>query len=493
MKKIVVLIIITLVFLAYAGSPMPGYAMTNDQTSAIQELLDEACGKSGVPGMSLAILAGDEVRYFSSGYADRENGIPADENTLYELASVSKAFTGLAMLLLEEQGRLSMSDSVQEYLPWFTLRYQKKPVDMQSLTLDSFLHHSSGLVNSRHSLLIPQGDTPDMLQKTVEALVNSELAFAPGERYEYGTVNYDVLGLVIEAVSGQSYEDFMKEQIFIPLGLHRTYLYKEEAQATGQFAQGYRTTFFRTIPYDAPDFAGNKPAGYVISCTDDMARWIGIQMGIISDIPEIFYTIIERSHQGNTSVPAVDGMYYAAGWEVSADRTIVEHAGGNPNFATKVMMLPDERTAFCLLTNGEHTNIDLVINVKEILEGSHVQSYTINGTQLLDIIMSSATICCLALAAVLFSFGFHRRRMTANRLPAAKRIRLTAALLTLFVAVGLVCWLFPGFFGGSWPAFFVWITYSVFTAFIAFAVLAASIIWYKHMPAPISHRSEFTT
>ena len=71
MKKIVVLIIIALVFLAYAGSPIPGYALTNDQSSAIQELLDEACGKSGVPGMSLAILSGDEVRYFSSGYADR--------------------------------------------------------------------------------------------------------------------------------------------------------------------------------------------------------------------------------------------------------------------------------------------------------------------------------------------------------------------------------------------------------------------------------------
>lgn len=114
---------------------------------------------------------------------------------------------------------------------------------MQSLTLNNFLHHTSGLINIRHTQNIPQGNTPDMLQKTVEMLVDAELAFPPGEQYNYGTVNYDVLGLVIEIVSRQSYEDFMKEQVFQPLGLHQTYVYKEDAQATGQLAQGYRSSF----------------------------------------------------------------------------------------------------------------------------------------------------------------------------------------------------------------------------------------------------------
>ena len=210
---------------------------------AIQALLDDACRTSGVPGMSLSILADGEVFYFSSGYADLEKGLSASENTLYELASVSKAFTGMGILLLEEQGSLSMTDPIQKYLPWFTLKYQGKPVDMQNLTLNNFLHHTSGLTNIRHLQNIPQGNTPDMLQKTVETLVDAELAFSPGEQYNYGTVNYDVLGLVIEIVSRQSYEDFMKEQVFLPLGLHQTYVYKEDAQATGQLAQGYRSSF----------------------------------------------------------------------------------------------------------------------------------------------------------------------------------------------------------------------------------------------------------
>ena len=216
--------------------------MSDSQSAAIQALLDDACRISGVPGMSISILADDEVFYFSSGYADREKGLSASENTLYELASVSKAFTGMGIMLLEEQGLLSMT--VQKYLPWFTLKYQGKPVDMQSLTLNNFLHHTSGLTNIRHLQNIPQGNTPDMLQKTVEMLVDAELAFPPGEQYNYGTVNYDVLGLVIEIVSRQSYEDFMKEQVFQPLGLHQTYVYKEAAQATGQLAQGYRSSFY---------------------------------------------------------------------------------------------------------------------------------------------------------------------------------------------------------------------------------------------------------
>ncbi|WP_312432627.1 serine hydrolase domain-containing protein, partial [Lacrimispora sp.] len=302
MKKTIVFVLTILILIS--GFATQSYALSDAKSAAIQSLLDDSCRISGVPGMSISILADDEVFYFSSGYADREKGLTASENTLYELASVSKAFTGMGILLLEEQGRLSMTDSVQNYLPWFALKYQGKPVDMQSLTLNNFLHHTSGLTNGRHTQNIPQGNTPDLLQKTVENLVDAELAFPPGEQYNYGTINYDVLGLVIETVSGQSYEDFMREQVFQPLGLHQTYVYKEDARATGQLAQGYRSSFFMTTPYNAPDYSGNKPAGYIISCTKDMARWMGIQMGIVQDIPEIFHTVIEKSHQGDMSVPA---------------------------------------------------------------------------------------------------------------------------------------------------------------------------------------------
>jgi len=467
MKKAIVFVLTILIL--FSAFVTQSYALSDAQSAAIQALLDDACRISGVPGMSISILADDEVLYFSSGYADREKGLSASENTLYELASVSKAFTGMGILLLEEQGLLSMTDTVQKYLPWFTLKYQGKPVNMQSVTLNNFLHHTSGLTNSRHTQNIPQGNTPDLLQKTVEMLVDADLAFPPGEQYNYGTVNYDVLGLVIETVSGQSYEDFMREQVFRPLGLHQTYVYKEDAWATGQLAQGYRSSFFMTTPYNAPDYAGNKPAGYIISCTKDMARWMGIQMGIVQDIPEIFHTVIEKSHQGDVSVPAVNEMYYAAGWLVNAEQTIIEHSGGNPNFSTEVAILSNEQTAVCLLTNGANTNISLVLKVKDILDGNLTQSYEISGTQLLDITLSSATIIFCLLAILFFLLGL-RRKKTNKRQPMTKRrIIVTVILLIATIALCIMCCAF------DWSTILIWQTYSILAALISLALLTASI------------------
>lgn len=472
MKKTIVFIM--MIIILFSGSAAQSYALPDTQSAAIQTLLDDACRVSGVPGMSVSILFDDEVSCFSSGYADREKGLSASENTLYELASVSKAFTGMGILLLEEQGLLSMTDSVQKYLPWFTLKYRGKPVDMQNVTLNNFLHHTSGLTNSRHTQNIPQGSAPGLLQKTVEILADAELAFPPGERYEYGTVNYDVLGLVIETVSGQSYEDFMTEQVFRPLSLHQTYVYKEDALATGHLAQGYRSSFFMTAPYNAPDYAGNKPAGYIISCTKDMARWMGIQMGIVQDIPEIFHTVIEKSHRGDMSVPAAGEMYYAAGWSVNAGQTIIEHPGGNPNFRTEVAIFPDEQTAVCLLTNGTNTNGSLVLKVKDILDGNLEQSYEISGTQLIDIMLSSATIILCLLSVLFFLLGLRRRKKSTREPMTKKRMTAAVILLTITIALSIVCCAL------DWSTILIWQTYSNLTALISLILLTASITWFLY-------------
>lgn len=352
------------------------------------------------------------------------------------------------------------------------------PVDMQSLTLNQFLQHTSGLTNRKHIQSIPQGSTPDMLRKTVETLMDTELAFPPGEQYKYGTVNYDVLGLVIEVVSDQSYERFMMEQVFRPLGLDHTYVYKEDARATGQLAQGYRSSFFITIPYDAPNYAGNKPAGYIMSSTKDMERWMNIQMGVVQDIPEVFKAVIPKSHDGNISVPDINGMYYAAGWSVNADKTIIGHSGGNPNFSTEVVMIPSEHTAICLLTNGANTNIALVKSIKGILDGNLMQSYKISSTQLWDIILSSATIIVSLLAIMLFLLGLYRKKMNKQQVISKKKIFSTVTGLTVTVAMCIMCWAFPMLIGYDWPTLLIWQTYSILTGLISLVLLTASITYF---------------
>lgn len=205
-----------------------------------------------------------------------------------------------------------------------------------------------------------------------------------------------------------------------------------------------------------------------------MARWMGIQMGIVQDIPEIFHMVIEKSHRGDMSVSAVNGMYYAAGWSVNAEQTIIEHTGGNPNFRTEVVILPNERTAVSLLSNGANTNTNMVLKVKDILEGNLTQSYEISGTQLLDIILSSITIILCLLAVLLFLLGLRRRRTNERQPMTKKRITVTVIFLTATIALGILCCAF------DWSTILMWQTYSVLTALISSALLTASITWFVY-------------
>ena len=164
-----------------------------------------------------------------------------------------------------------------------------------------------------------------------------------------------------------------------------------------------------TTPFKAPDYAGNKPAGYIISNTKDMARWMGIQMGIVQDIPEIFHTVIEKSHRVIclSRLSTICIMRQVVGKRRPNNyRTY----WGNPNFRTEVAILLNDRTAVCLLSNGANTNINLVLKVKDILDGNLTQSYEISGTQLLDIILSSITIILCLLAVLLFLLGLRKRK-----------------------------------------------------------------------------------
>ena len=478
MKNKIITVITVLILLIGIGFNIQCYAISDEQSAAIQSFLDEACRKSGTPGISVSILYEGETFFFSSGYANHEEKLSANENTLYELASVSKAFTGVGILLLEEQGLLSMTDPIDKYLPWLSFRYKGKSVDMSKVTLNDFLHHTSGLTNQKHFNIIPAGNTPDMLKKTVEVLIDTELAFSPGERYEYGTVNFDVLALVIEYVSGQSFEDYMREQVFEPLGLHNTYLYIDQAKATGKMAQGYRTSFFITTPYDAPEYGGNKAAGYIITSAYDMARWMGIHLGIIDDIPEIFRSVITKSHEGNKSNIAENELFYAAGWLVNNDLTFISHAGGNPTFKTNVFLYPEEKVGICLLSNGSNMNSGAIGSIKDILDGNLSQSYQIGGLQPIDIILSCVTIVAGLLAVMFLFLGIRRKKLNGNQKITKRRLMLLIFWLAVIVVMGVLCCVFPAIFGGDWSYMFVWMPYSIPAALIALFLLSANITWF---------------
>jgi CubicO group peptidase (beta-lactamase class C family) len=202
--------------------------INNDTVEKIDELVQSVLKKSKVPIASICIVDHDDTLYRSYDLSSKSCEQEITEDSLFELGSMSKAMTGLAILYLEQQGKLNLDDNINEYLPWFHVKYDgiyraeqiNKEVD---LTISNLLHHTSGIPTESISK-IPVGQSDDMLEKTIRNINGIKLDYYPGSRYQYATINYDILGLIIEKISNQSYESFISDYILKPLGLNNPYI-----------------------------------------------------------------------------------------------------------------------------------------------------------------------------------------------------------------------------------------------------------------------------
>ncbi|MBH5320330.1 cyclic peptide export ABC transporter [Paenibacillus sp. GSMTC-2017] len=329
--------------LAVAASTV-GSAEITDIDAYIEDMKD----KSEIPGMSVVIVKGGETVYQKGfGYADAKSNVPVGPETLFELGSTSKAYTALAVIQLEERGLLNLDDPVTKYLPWFKTTYEGQPADIQ---LKHFLYQTSGL--PFHSIGdIPVAEDDLALETTVRTQIGQKLDHRPGEKYLYATINYDVLGLIIQGVSGMSYEEYVQSNVLDPLNLKQTYMFREDA-AQGEMAVGYKLSMLNPAVYDAPMYRGNTPAGYIISNSTDVAKWLKIQLNADPEA-EAFSKWITKSHEPNRAVaPASDGSSYAAGWSVYQEGTgMLAHAGANPNFSTYFAIRPTDGFGVAVLAN----------------------------------------------------------------------------------------------------------------------------------------------
>jgi CubicO group peptidase (beta-lactamase class C family) len=298
-----------------------------------------------IPGTAAVIVQGDQTVYQKGfGYADLKTKRSVSSKTLFEMGSNSKAFTALGILKLESQGKIQLNDPVQKYLPCLRMKYigkyQGKRINrFVEITIEQLLHHTSGIPFKTFAD-IPIGNDPVALERTVRVLVNRQLDFYPGERFQYTTINYDILGLIIQQVSGIPYESYLKQYILKPLGLYQTYLFQEEA-LRHDLATGYKLGYLKPDAYDAPRYRGNTPAGYYFMNMEDLAKWLKIQLG--TGIPTDFdQRLIAKSHLPDRSVPpSITGSSYAAGWEIyQSEGGEISHGGSNPNYSSFIVFRP---------------------------------------------------------------------------------------------------------------------------------------------------------
>ncbi|TYP72399.1 cyclic peptide export ABC transporter [Paenibacillus methanolicus] len=441
----------------------------------IEAYIDGIVSQTDTPGMAVAIVQGNETVWLKGyGKADIGEKRAVTPDTLFELGSTSKAFTGLGFLLLEKQGLLNREDPVAQYLPWFRVTFEGKPAE---ITLGQLLHHTSGVPFDSIGR-IPATEADDGLEQTVRTLVGRELDHAPGEEYLYATINYDVLGLVMQTVSRQSFETYMRENVLLPLGLKHTYLFRDDAPDASS-ATGYKFKLLRPVAYDAPMYRGNTPAGYYITSAADMAKWLQIQLGRVP-VPEPFGELVASSHEPDRSVPpASDGSSYAAGWSVfQRGGGEISHGGSNPNFASHLVLRPEEGLGVAVLANMNTPDAALLgQGIMNILTGRELPKPVDDMYEGLDNTASAALALLAPVMLLTLWFGGKaaaqaatgRRRFAGTP---ASVITSVGSLIVFLAGLGYCLYRIPDviYWGLNWAFVRVWAPETLIYA--VFAMLA---------------------
>lgn len=340
----------------------------------IEEKVQKLMNEWDIPGLSLAIVKGNQVYTRGFGYADTKKETPVTPDTHFELASTSKAFTALAILKLEKDGLVNLDAPVTTYLPWFKVNYRGRDCPV---TLRQFLHHTSG-IPTRSISLIPPGNAKDALQQAVRKLINFELVRKPGTAFEYATINYDVLGAVIESVSGMSYEDYLANNILAPLGMTHTFV--GHPGDTSSMAAGYKIGFFTAQKYNAPVYRGNNPAGYIVSNANDMLQWLKIQTGLVESP---FTPLVQESHKPDNTVAinTTNLGAYGMGWfSYMNGSDVIDHQGLNPNYTAYVGFSPKEKLGVAVLANSNSTATPWIGHyIMDVLRNEEPASLNIPG------------------------------------------------------------------------------------------------------------------
>lgn len=428
----------------------------DNESTMVQSIMD----KTATPGVAILSTRNGKTEFKTYGYADKEQRRPVTKESLFELGSTTKAFTALAVILLENEGALSYTDDVSQYLPAFAPAYKGEKA---KITMNQLLSHTSG-IPSWSIRLIPEGSGKEQLAATIHNMSSLALDTNPGSAYQYATVNYDILAAIIEQVTGMSYQEYVTEHILKPLGMNDSYFSTGQERKPKQLAQGYRLFFGKSIPYDAPRYYGNIAAGYLVTSLNDLQHWVNAQMGS-SEIPDDLQKAIQQSHELDlrTAGHESENLLYAFGWSQDRESRVIRHSGSNPNYSSQVIIDPQRKEAVFVLANLNSTAPTLIAqNIYDQMQGQPMKSFKYDDTYIL---MDGIGSFLVVLTLIGIAFKLIRLAEGRSDFATEKGIRrqkikarvtlLIRALLLLFV----LGW--PLLVNYNYTMISVWMSYSV--------------------------------
>ncbi len=324
-----------------APAPLTAQALTPAETQKIDALVQKTLADTGVPSASIAVVRGGRI-VLAKAYGKQFEGQtgPADPKLPYQIASVSKQFTAAAILLLADEGKLSLDDSVSKYIPGIT--------DGDRITIRQLLSHTSGLRDYwPQDYSFKAMATPTSPQGIVDRWAKAPLDFAPGTQWQYSNTGYVMAGMIVEKVAGQSLLDFLQARVFRPLGIRAV----DQDKAIGPgFPQGYLRHALGPVRVETPAASGwLYAAGELSMSAEDLAKW---------DVARMNRTLLPAKDWAEQERPVklTDGSNtnYGLGVGVGNDngRRMVEHSGEAVGFLTKNIVYPDDKAAVVVAVNA---------------------------------------------------------------------------------------------------------------------------------------------
>ncbi|HEY1008489.1 MAG TPA: serine hydrolase domain-containing protein [Daejeonella sp.] len=330
--------------------------ITNTAQAQLEKKLDSIIANSiqpGEPGVALYVENNGKVIYKNAFGLTAINGKELDASTNFRMASVSKQFTAMCILLLEKDGKVSFDDPISRFFP------EIPAVVADKVLLRHLLTHSSGVID--YESLMDASETSQLLDADVLALLSKQdtTYFAPGSQFRYSNSAYALLALITERVSGQSFPQFMKERIFKPLKMKNSSVYEASSDIKNRAMGFARNRNKELFANDQSSTSAVKGDGGVYTSLNDYRKWTHAQWrNTLVDLPSVLKRL-------NYSIREFTGSYYGPGlFYFDKVEPSLFHSGSTCGFSTFSVNIPGQKTSIVYYSNIANN----AVTFKKILE-----------------------------------------------------------------------------------------------------------------------------
>ena len=433
MKKVVISFFIFLLVVPSFSLAAEG----RDTAQQIKTFMAEVLEEYHIPGASLAVIHNGQT-IFHDSWGTMSDGSAVTEDTTFLIGSVSKPLTSLAVMMLMEDGRIKLDEPIKTYIPWFN--YQTEGT--KSITVRHLLEQTSGISAYDGMKVTDRQDhgKENGITQAVAELSGVKLIHVPGEVYEYNSANYLLLGAVIEAVSNQSFAEFMDTHIFSPLGMNNTTADYKSAIDRG-LVPGFHSWFGKPVKGDGLYDQSGAPYGYMSSTTSDLTKFIKFMIN--------GGELLSEQSLKQLQTPPESGNRYGLGWHFPrSGNKYPYHTGATPEYKSEIFFIPEQNLGAVLLMNKYHeleavSYLGIMEGIRSIMSGKNPDFAQ------LDVSSQWITLGVVLMAAVISLISLIRLK---SRTTINIKARVSIAVLSIIFAVGLIP-MITNRVGTSWRTF----------------------------------------